>query len=148
MRLYDWLKKLNLIDKTWIDPEVDTGTNIVNPKSVTAMGHFCNVNCKISVIKMTKKRDSLDPSPGPQLVFIGPGPQFVFTSPAQCCTTTTTTTATCTVIPATTTTITTTTIIVNNNNTNSNYTRFLLGSKIRIKWALKGIWWKSQVLFQ
>ena len=90
MRLYDWLKKLNLIDKTWIDPEVDTGTNIVNPKSVTAMGHFCNVNCKISVIKMTKKRDSLDPSPGPQLVYIGPGPQVVFTSSAQCCTTTTT----------------------------------------------------------
>ena len=88
---------------------------------------------------MTKKRDSLDPSLDPQLVFIGPGPQFVFTSPAQdCTTTTTTTTATCTVIPATTTTI-TTTIIINDNNTNSNYTRFLLSSKIRIKWPLKGI---------
>ena len=59
---------------------------------------------------------------------------------------TTTTAATCTI---TTTTITTTTTTTATSTTrDNNNKRCLRGSKIHIKWPLKDIWWKSQVLFQ
>ena len=60
--------------------------------------------------------------------------------------TTTTTAATCTI---TTTTITTTTTTTATNTTRDNKNkRCLHGSKIYIKWPLKDIRWKSQVLFK
>ena len=55
------------------------------------------------------------------------------------------TTAICTI---TTTTITTTTTTAIRTNRDNNNKRCLRGSKIHIKWPLKDIWWKSQVLFQ
>ena len=74
--------------------------------------------------------DIYQPRPRPRL-----WPQFVFTTSGQDFTTTTTITSTTTATIATTT-------------TTSNKKRYLRGSKIRIKWPLKSIWWKSQVLFQ
>ena len=110
-------------------------------------------------------------SPGPQFVFTGPGPQFAFNTPglrlcllalANCYLYllvlvsyllltssgqgfTTTTAATCTI---TTTTITTTTTTDTNTNRDNNNKKCHRGSKIHIKWLLKDIRRKSQVLFQ
>ena len=94
----------------------------------------------------------LQPEPWPQFIFTNPdpgyGPQFVFTSSGQEFTATTTATSTITTTTATTTTTTTITTTTTTTNNNNNNKRCLRGSKIRIKWPLKGIWWKSQVLFQ
>ena len=69
----------------------------------------------------------------------GYGPQFVFTILGQDATTTTTATSTITTTTATTTTTTATITIVTTTITNNNNKRCLRGSKIRIKWPLKGI---------
>ena len=61
-------------------------------------------------------------------------------------TTTTTATSTITTTTANTTTCTTTTTIATTTTINNDNKRYL-HSKIRIKWHLKGIWWKSLVLF-
>ena len=65
----------------------------------------------------------------------GYGPQFLFTSPGQDFTATITDTSTISTTTATTTTSTTTTTIATTNNNK----RYLCGSKIHIKWHLKGI---------
>ena len=93
--------------------------------------------------------------PGPYIVFTNPGPvydpHFLFISPGQDFITTTTATSTITTTTATTTSsskttnIATTTATANNYNNNK---RHLRGSKLRIKWPLKGIWLKNQVLSQ
>ena len=101
----------------------------------------------------------------PQFVFTGPGPylclpvltqicidqpwpRFAFTSPDQNFpTTTATSTITITATSTTTTNTTTaTTTIATTTNDNNNNKRCIRG-KTRIKWPLKDIWWKSQVLF-
>ena len=108
--------------------------------------------------------------PGLQFVFNSPGLEFVFTGPGPnlCLAAlapnlyllvlashllstssgqdfTTITAATCSITTTTiTTTITTTATSTTRDNNNK---RFLRGSKIHMKWPLKDICWKSQVLF-
>ena len=80
----------------------------------------------------------------PNLYLLVLASYLLFTSSGQDFTTTTA--ATCTI---TTTTITTTTTTTATNTTrNNNNKRYLRGSKIHIKWPLKDIRRKSQVLFQ
>ena len=50
-------------------------------------------------------------------------------------------------ITATSTITTTATTTATTTNDNGNNKKCILGSKIRIKWSLNGIGWKSQVLF-
>ena len=80
---------------------------------------------------------------GPNLYLQALPSNLLFTSSGQDFTTTTA--ATCTI---TTTTITTTTTTTTTSTTRDINKRCLHGSKIHIKWSLKDIWWKSQVLFQ
>ena len=79
----------------------------------------------------------------PNLYLLVMASYLLFTSSGQDFTTTTA--ATCTI---TTTTITTTTTTTATNTTRDNNKRCLRGSKIHIKWPLKDIRRKSQILFQ
>ena len=83
-----------------------------------------------------------------QICIDQPWPRFAFTSPDQNFpTTTATSTITITATSTTTTNTTTaTTTIATTANDNNNNKRCIRG-KTRIKWPLKDIWWKSQVLF-
>ena len=95
---------------------------------------------------MTEK--ALFTGPGPQIVFANPSPGYgsvlVFTSPGEDFTATAVTST----ITITATTTTTTTAIATTTNDNNNNKVCIRCSKIHIKWPLKDIWWKSQVLFQ
>ena len=80
----------------------------------------------------------------PNLYLLVLASYLLFTSSGQDFTTTTAATCTITTTTITTTTTTTATSTTRDNNNK----RCLRGSKIQIKWPLKDIWWKSQVLFQ
>ena len=84
-----------------------------------------------------------------QICIDQPWPRIVVTSPGQNFTTTTATSTITITATSTTTanTTTATTTIATTTNDNNNNKRCICG-KTLIKWPLKDIWWKSQVLFQ